>query len=444
VRPQTRYATVGEAAVAYQVLGDGPGDLVVAPPVYSHMDLQWEERHFAAFLERLASFSRLILFDKRGTGLSDPLPRTGAPTLEERMDDMIAVMDAVGCKRAALFGYGEGGPTCILFAATYPDRTTQLVLCNTAARLLRAEDYPWGWEPSATPMDEALADYANPDLEVFYRSAPSHMNDPGFRDWWIRLLRASAPPGVYRALQRVAMDIDIRRVLPTLSMPTLVMHRADNRIVEVGNGRYLAERIPGARFVELPGADHHPWMGPSEPVLEEIQEFLTGTRPSPEHDRVLATVLVTDIVGSTERAAALGDRRWREVLEEQRAVVRLQLERFRGREIDTAGDGFLCTFDGPARAIRCALAVVECVRPLGLEVRAGLHTGECEMVGDGIAGIAVHIGARVAALAQPGEVLVTSTVRDLVAGSGIRFADRGEHALKGVPDPWRIFAAEGA
>jgi pimeloyl-ACP methyl ester carboxylesterase len=430
---ETRYAKSGDVHVAYQVVGSGPLDLVFVPGFFSQVELWWEEPLCARFFERLASFSRLILFDKRGTGLSDRV--AAVPTLEQRMDDVRAVMAAAGSERAAILGVSEGGPMSALFAATYPDRTAALVLYGTFAEFrswmppehlehfLHAIDATWG-------TGESL-----PHL------APSVADDPRFRRWWARHERLGASPGAAMDLMRMNSEIDVRHVLPAIRIPTLVLHRAGDVFVDVSGGRYVAAHIPGAKYVELPGVDHPPFVGDAEAVLQEVEEFLTGVRPAPEPDRVLATVLFTDIVGSTERAAELGDQRWRDLLGAHHAAVRRELERFRGREVDTAGDGFLATFDGPARAVRCARAIHDAVRPLGIELRAGLHTGEIELLGDDIGGIAVHIAARVAALAGPGEVLASSTVKDLVAGSGLRFEDRGTRALRGGPDEWRLFAA---
>ena len=429
--------------IAYQVVGEGPVDLVYVLGWVSHIDLLWEEPSSARFLERLASFSRLILFDKRGTGLSDRVPDADLPTLEQRMDDVRAVMDSAEVERAALLGLSEGGPMCLLFAATYPERTTGLVTIGSYARRLWADDYRFGeapedYEAFLHEIQEGWGGAVGLDVR-----APSVADDDAFRSWWSNYLRASASPGAVVALTRMNGGIDVRDVLPTIRVPTLLIHRVGDRSLPVEGSRYLAERIPGAKLVELPGDDHLPWVEQDD-ILDEIEEFLTGVRRGPTSDRVLATVLFTDVVGSTERAAELGDRGWSELLARHNALVRRELERWRGRELDTAGDGFLATFDGPARAIRCACAVRDAVPELGLEIRAGLHTGECEILGSTMAGIAVHIGARVAALAGAGEVLVSSTVRDLVAGSGIAFAERGEHELKGVPEMWRIYAVTGA
>lgn len=438
--PETRYARSGGVHIAYQVVGEGPFDLVLIPGLISHVELFWEEPAIARFLRRLASFSRLILFDKRGTGLSDPVPLNQLPTLEQRMDDVRSVMDAVGSERAALFGVSEGGPMAFLFAATYPRRTTAVVLYGEYARMAWAPDYPWGFtlEQHERLLQRIDEGWGTGDVLKYF--APDSKGDERLREWWARLERQAASPGTAMALLRMAYEIDARSILPTVSVPTLVVHRSGDRLVPVEHGRYVAEHIRGAKYVELPGRDHLYWTGDAEVLLGEVQEFLTGVRPSAELDRVLATVLFTDIVGSSERAAELGDRRWRDLLENYYGLVRRQLERFRGREIDTAGDGLFATFDGPARAIRCASAVTAGARQLGIEVRAGVHTGECEVIGDKVGGIAVHTGARVAAMGTAGEVLVSHTVKDLVAGSGIRFEDRGAHALKGIPGD-RLFAA---
>jgi class 3 adenylate cyclase len=438
-RPSTSYAKSGDVNIAYQVVGDGPLDLVLVAGFVSHLELDWEEPRSAHFLQRLASFSRLIRFDKRGTGLSDR--PGGLPDLETRMDDVRAVMDAVGSERAALLGYSEGGPMCMLFAATYPARTSHLVLYGTyAKRRDPDDDYPWAptWDKrqAAASMIERTWGETS-DVEMMAPNA-----DDQLRQWWNARARASASPGSARDLILMNSQIDVRAALPAICAPTLVLHRKGDLDARVEEGRYIAEHINGARFVELAGEDHVPWIDPDQ-ILDEVEEFLTGTRRAPEADRVLATVMFTDIVGSTERAAALGDRRWSELLERHHAIVRAELRRFRGREVDTIGDGFLATFDGPARAVRCALAVAAAVRPLDLQIRAGLHTGELEMAGDDVRGMAVHIGARVAAVAGPGEVLVSSTVKDLVAGSGLEFEDRGGHQLKGVPDAWQIYRVVG-
>jgi pimeloyl-ACP methyl ester carboxylesterase len=439
VPPETRYARSGDVSIAYQVVGDGPIDLVFVMGWVSHLDWFWEEPSFARFLKRLASFSRLILFDKRGTGLSDRLPTERLPTLEERMDDVRAVMDAVGSERAALLGVSEGAPLCALFAATYPERTRALTIVGGYARRLRADDHPWA--PTREEREELISHmqeaWGTPVLLA--DRAPSVEHDEGFRRWWADYLRLSASPGAVVALTRMNMDIDLRHVLPAVRVPTLVLHRVGDRSIDVAYGRYLAEHIPQAKFVALPGEDHLPFVGDQEEILGEIEEFLTGERHEPPLDRVLATVVFTDIVGSTQKAAELGDAPWRDLLDRHDALVRRALQRHRGREVGTAGDGFLAAFDGPARAVRFAQEAGTAVRTLGLELRAGVHTGEVEVAGDDLRGIAVHIGARVASEAGAGEVLVSQTVKDLVAGSGLEFEDRGAHELRGVPGTWRIY-----
>jgi pimeloyl-ACP methyl ester carboxylesterase len=439
--PPTRYARSGDASIAYQVVGDGPIDLVLVLGFATHLELQWESPQFARFFERIASFARLIVFDKRGTGLSDPVSE--APTLEQRIDDVRAVMDAAGTERAALFGISEGGPMSVLFAATHPDRASALVLHGAMGRTTEAPDYPW-----ATPEDalrESAAEFIAPYwgqqsegmVELF---APSLAGDPQVVEFTARMERSAASPAMVQQIFEMFLDIDVRSVLPTIRVPTLVLHRRGDRVVNRRAGQELSRQIPGARYVELPGIDHLPWAGDSEAVLGEIEEFLTGARSEPEPDRVLATVMFTDIVGSTERASALGDARWRELLAAHETAVRRELSRFRGREVKMLGDGCLATFDGPARAIRCGRAIADAAGAIGLEVRIGVHTGEVELMGDDVGGIAVHIAARVGALASAGEVLVSGTVKDLVAGSGIQFTDRGAQRLKGIPDEWRLLA----
>jgi pimeloyl-ACP methyl ester carboxylesterase len=442
--PAVRYARSGDVDIAYQVVGEGPLTLVFVQGWVSNIEWAWQEPSLARFLRRLASFSRLVMFDKRGTGLSDRVAVDDLPTMEQRMDDVRAVMDAAGVERAALLSVSEGGPMCILFATTYPQRTDALVMLGGYARRLWAEDYPFG---------ETREEY-----DTFLRSiqegwggavgiearAPSMLNDERFRTWWATYLRMSASPGAVYALSLMNGDIDVRHALPTVGVPTLIVHRTGDRSLPVEGSRYMADRIRDAKLVELPGDDHLPWVGDQDEILDEVEEFLTGMRRGPDPDRVLATVLFTDVVRSTERAAELGDKRWRELLASHHAAVRHQLAQWRGTEIGTTGDGFLATFDGPARAIRCACAARDAVRDLGLEIRAGLHTGEYEIFGPTIAGLTVHTGARVAALAGPGEVLVSSAVKDLVSGSGIELDDRGEHQLKGVPGRWRIYAVRDA
>jgi class 3 adenylate cyclase len=437
-RSPVQYAQSGDVHVAYEIVGDGDIDLVLVQGFVSHLDLEWDNPHMARFLEGLASFARLILFDKRGTGLSDRA--VGVPTLEERMDDVRAVMEAAGSERAVLMGISEGAPMSILFAATYPERTQALVLHGGMARTTEAPDYPWA--PPADALLEAAVELLRPalftgdDIDVW---TPSLADDRQAKDWLARYRRGAISPDGLADLYTMSLDIDVRDVLPTLRVPTLVLHRHGDRVVNWRAGRFLAEHIRGARFVRFEGQDHFPWSSGPE-VVEEIREFLTGARMAAEPDRVLATVMFTDVADSTGRAAALGDRRWKELLDAHDVAVRHQLVAFRGREVKTTGDGFLATFDGPARAIRCAAAIRTAAADLGLEVRIGLHAGEVEVRGDDIGGLAVHIGQRVSALARPSEILVSSTVKDLVAGSGIGFEPRGEHELKGVPDSWRIFA----
>jgi pimeloyl-ACP methyl ester carboxylesterase len=437
--PRTRYARSGDLHIAYQVVGEGPFDLIFVPGWVSNVEECWEQPGLAAFLERLSSFSRLILFDKRGTGLSDRVANDRLPTLEERMDDVHAVLDAAESEQAALFGHSEGGSMSVLFAATYPQRTRALVTFGVFARRRRSPDYPWA--PSDTDRAAAIEqierDWVTEDL--VRPLVPSRSDDPAFLGQLATYYRRSASPGAAAQLLRMNTEIDVRAILGTIRVPTLVLHRTDDRDALVEEGRWIAARIPGASFMELPGGDHLFWVGDSDAVLAEIEAFLTGVRPAPDPDRVLATVLFTDVVASTETAARLGDRRWREALETHRAEVRTALSRWRGEEIDTAGDGFLAIFDGPARGVRCALAIRDGAGIAGLQVRAGLHTGEVERHGGDVAGLAVHIGSRVMAAAAPGEVVVSSTVKDLVAGSGITFADRGTQVLRGVPDEWRLY-----
>lgn len=437
----TRYAKSGDLSIAYQVIGEGPLDLVLVLGWVSHVELAWENPQLARFLRRLASFSRLIIFDKRGTGLSDRVPVNELPTLEERMDDVRAVMDNAGSERAALFGVSEGGPMSLLFAATYPERTTALVVYGSYARRMWAPDYPWGPTPEERQKFFDIIQQGWGGVVDLADLAPSVAGDTEFAEWWAGYLRAGASPGAALALAKMNSQIDCRDVLPAIRVPTLVMHRTDDVDMDVGGGRYLGEQIPGARYVELPGADHLPWVGDQDGLLDEVQEFLTGGRREVEPDRILATVLFTDIVGSTEMAAELGDRKWREILESHGRIVERELKTWRGNLVKSTGDGILARFDGPGRAIRCAEALARALAPLGTPIRSGLHTGECELLGD-IGGISVHIAARVAGLAGPGEVLVSRTVKDLVAGSGIEFESRGEREMKGEPGKWELFAAK--
>jgi class 3 adenylate cyclase len=437
--PETRYARSGDVGIAYQVLGEGEMDLVIAFPFVSHLDLLWESPALTHFMRRLGSFARVILFDRRGVGLSDPVDR--AATLEERMDDVRAVMDAAGSERAALLGMSEGATMCMLFAATYPERTSALVLWGAMARSTRADDYPWAPEKEA--VEEAQAELIAPlwgqgaTIEIF---SPSVAGDPRAREFQARFERQAASPMRVMQLLEMFLDTDVRDVLPLIQAPTAVMHRRHDRAVNVRAARWLAERIEGSRYVELEGEDHFPWVGDSEAALAAIEEFLTGVRPGPAPERVLATVLFTDIVDSTGVAAELGDRRWRELLEEHQRLVRKRLAQFEGREIKTTGDGFLALFDGPSRAAQCAGAVAEDVPSLGIEVRAGLHAGEVELIGEDVGGIAVHVAARIAALADGRTVLASRTVRDLATGSGVEFEAFGRHRLKGVPDEWEIYS----
>jgi pimeloyl-ACP methyl ester carboxylesterase len=432
-----QYADSGGINIAYQAFGEGSIDLVFVAGAMTNLAVLWEQPDYRRFCERLASFTRLILFDKRGMGLSE---RVQIGTLEERMDDVRAVLDAAGSEQAALLGVSEGGPMSILFAATYPERARALILCGAEVKEEKTDDWPWG-ESTREEFEEWIAlvpKHWGKGQSLGY-FVPSREDDEEMVAWFGRLQMQSGSPREAEVIMRMAFAIDVRDVVPAVKIPTLVLHRTGDLVSHVENGRWLARTIEGARLVELPGADHAPFVDADE-ILDEIQEFLTGVREPAEPDRVLATVLFTDIVGSTDRALELGDRRWRDLLERHNEVVRRDLGRFRGHEVDTAGDGFFATFDGPARAIRCARSVVDDVRALGLEIRAGLHTGECELSGSAVRGIAVHTGARVASMAGPGEVLVSSTVRDLVAGSGIEFAERGIHELKGIPGEWRLYA----
>lgn len=435
--PETRYARSGGVHIAYQVFGKGPPDLIFMPGWVSHIEYAWEEPMFARFLERLGSFSRVVWFDKRGTGLSDRV--SGLPILEERMDDLHAVMKAVGVKRAAVFGTSEGGSMSTLFAATYPERVSSLILYGAFAKRIRAPDYPWA--PTRSEREKWIqqleAGWGGPvELDTL---APSAADDQNFRRWFSAYGRLSVSPSAAVALARMNTDIDIRAVLPSIHVPTLVIHRSGDRDVPIGNGRFLAQHIPGAKWVELAGNDHVWWVGDSDAILDEVQEFVTGTRFSRKAERVLTTVMFTDIVGSTERARVLGDRKWAVLLARHNQLVRRELGRFGGHEVKATGDGFLATFDGPARGIRCACAIQRAARDVGLSVRVGLHTGECEIMGDDIGGLSVHIASRVAGKSDGTHVLVTSTLKDLVAGSGIAFHDRGRHVLKGIEEPRRIF-----
>ncbi|WLB24218.1 adenylate/guanylate cyclase domain-containing protein [Bradyrhizobium japonicum] len=436
MQPVTQYAKSGDVHIAYQTFGAGPVNVVMVPGFVSNVENYWDQPDFARFLRRLASYARVVTFDRRGTGGSDRV--TELPSLDVRMDDLRAVMDANGMERAALLGISEGAPLSILFAATYPERCRALALYGSFSRF----SY---WFPT----EEALAGFFGYVEKAWgtgasiHRFAPSRANDAAFQQWWGRNERLGASPAAVTALMRMNSQIDISGILPAVRVPTLVLHRTQDQVVDIAGGRDVAANIPGAKLIELPGIDHIFYVGEGvEKISDAIEEFLTGAPARIEADRVLATVLFTDIVGSTEKAASLGDQLWRNLLDDHHATIRRLLARFRGREVKTTGDGFLATFDGPARGVRCACAIADEIKPLGIEVRAGLHTGECEMIADDVSGIAVHIGARVAALAAGSEVLVSSTVKDLVAGSGLRFNDRGTQSLKGIPGEWRIFAAE--
>jgi pimeloyl-ACP methyl ester carboxylesterase len=438
--PEVRYARSGDVDIAYQVLGGGDIDLVFVMGWLTNLEVYWEEPSYRRFMQRLAGFTRLILFDKRGMGLSD---RTTIATLEERMDDVRAVMDAVGSDRAVLFGVSEGAPLSMLFAASHPERTAALVFAGGEVKEVISEDWPWGQstrEEYDVSLDATLSGeipWGKPSRAWFF---PSRERDPALVAWLAQLERAAASPAAAVAFMRMGSEIDVRHVAPSIHVQTLVLHTRRDPVVRFEQGQWLAETIPGARLVELSGQDHVPWGDSADEVIGEIREFLTGFREPAEPEQVLATVLFTDIVGSTARAEELGDRRWGELLEKHHATVRKVLDRYRGREFDTAGDGFFAAFDGPARAVVAASAIRDSLRALDLEIRAGLHTGECEVSDGKVAGIAVSIGARIASLASSGEILVSSTVKDLVAGSDLRFEPRGEHQLKGVPEPWRLFA----
>jgi pimeloyl-ACP methyl ester carboxylesterase len=435
--PQTRYARSGDVHIAYQVFGEGDLDIVLVPGYVTHIELVWEHEPSARFLQALASFARVITFDRRGSGLSDPVAEV--PTLEQRMDDVRAVMDAAGSDAAALVGMSEGVPLSILFAASHPERVRALVCSGGMARSTYADDYPWA--APAEALVESGSELILPhwgDGSLIEVAAPSQANNEASRAFFGRMQRATASPGMMTALAQMFLDLDVRDVVPSVHVPALILHRTRDRLVNVRNGRWLADHLPGARMVELDGDDHVPWYEGSEEWIGEVQEFLTGARAVGEPDRILATVLFTDVVDSTRIAAQLGDHRWLEVLERHQQAVRASLARFGGQEIKTIGDGFLATFDGPARAIRSAQEIVGSSAGHQVRVRAGLHAGECELLGDDIGGMAVHIAARVSALAGPDEVLVSRTVKDLVVGSGIEFEDRGVHTLKGVSDAWPL------
>ncbi|MFE5673314.1 adenylate/guanylate cyclase domain-containing protein [Agromyces sp. NPDC056523] len=441
--PEPRYARSEEGDVAYQVFGHGPRDLLLIGNWASNIEIMWEHPSMVRYLERLGRFARVICFDKRGAGLSDPVPMGALPTLEQWVDDARGVLDAVGSEQAAILGDAEGGPMAMMFAATHPQRTRALVLVNSFARMLRADDYAIGMPEASSEklLEQWLPAWGTG--RVLRLAAPSVADDPQLQRWIARYGRLSASPGTATRIYRWVLHVDVRSILPSIKAPTLVVQKAGNRHYRPPMGRYLAEHIPGAKYVEVPGADWYPAFVDSDGILDAVEEFLTGDRPAPADDRVLATVLFTDIVGSTDAAVRLGDQRWLELKTAHDELVRAQLERYRGREIATTGDGFLAIFDGPARAVRCATDIAAAVPSLGIDIRAGLHSGEVELRDGQVAGIAVHIAARVLALAGPGRVLVSGTVKDLVVGSGIQFVDRGSHALKGVPDEWRLFEVAG-
>jgi class 3 adenylate cyclase len=439
-----RYARNGEVSLAYDVFGEGERDILVTFGWIGSFQSGWEHPPFARWLERLGTLGRVIMWDKRGTGLSDRMAPDRLPTLEERMDDMRVVLDAVGSERAVAFGVSEGAALSAMFAASHPGRVSALIVLGGFARMLRDEGYEWGPTPEeAAEFNRRVSETWGDNAWLLKLWAPSVADDPVAQQQWNRMLVFGGTPATAIAWLEMVQDTDVRHVLPTIRQPTLVIHRVDDRIVPVQHGRYFAEQVPDARYAELPRADHL-WWNEGDDILDEIESFLTGATAAYESDRVLATVMFTDIVDSTTRAAQLGDRRWRDLVEEHDRLVRARLERYRGREVKTLGDGFLATFDGPGRAIRCASDLRESMRRIGLELRAGLHTGECELIGDDIRGIAVNIGARVGATAAPGEVLVSQTVKDLVAGSGLAFEDRGEHELKGVPGSWRLYSVGAA
>jgi len=437
--PDIRFAQSGDISVAYATNGEGPIDIVYVEGAYTHLEVEWELPQYRAFCERIGKFARLIRFDKRGLGMSDRVP--GATTLETRMDDIRAVMDEVGSERAAIIGESEGGPLAMLFAAAHPERTRALILQGAEVRERTDDEWPWG-ENTQESFDASMA--AMPDRfgkgNAFQYLVPSIGDVPWGREWLAKRQRNASTPGAWEAFARMAFEIDVRHVAPAISVPTLIFHATGDQVCHVENARFLARTIPGARYVEIDGADHLPWAKDADQFLAELREFLTGEREAPVVDRMLATILFTDIVDSTARAAALGDRRWRDLLAEHHRLVRAAVERHGGREVDMAGDGILATFDGPARAISCAQAIQRETAPLGIEVRAGVHTGEVERIGDGVAGIAVHTGARIAASAGPGEVWTSDIARQLTAGSGIEYLDRGRHQLKGVPEEQQLYA----
>ena len=439
--PETRYARRGDDYIAYQTVGNGPPDILFMSAWFSHVDGRWEEPRFAAMLNRIATMGRLIVFDKRGSGASDPLA-AAEPTWEDWADDISAVLEATDSERATVIGVGDSGPLAMLFAASHPQRVTSLVLINTGARLVQGPDYPWGL------TDDEVEHFLRRTRETWGTGgiadvfSPSASSDERYRQWWARYQRMGSSPGRSTTMARLVFGVDVRNVLSTIHVPTLVIHRKDFRFFPVELGRYLGEHITNAKYVELPGADGFIYLGDTDAVLSEVEEFVTGSRRSPEADRILATILLTDMVGSTDRAARLGDQRWRAVLDTHDDIVRAQLKQFRGRLHRATGDGVLATFDGPARGIRCAQSLRDALRGAGIDIRSGLHAGEIELRGDEIGGIAVHIAARIGAQAESGEILCSSTVKELVTGSDLAFVDRGRHELKGVPQEWQIYAVQ--
>jgi pimeloyl-ACP methyl ester carboxylesterase/class 3 adenylate cyclase len=445
VRPEVRYARNGDVAIAYAVIGAGPDDLVYVSP-YNNLDIAWENPLYERFLRRLSSFARVVVVDRRGTGGSDRYSPDDLPPLEDLVDDLAAVLDKLGSQRAALFGFSDAGALCAMFASTRPERVSGLILYSTAARGRQAPDYPWQWSEeewrdylSRVRAGWGTREYAEESLPLVN---PSLAGDDRMLVWWERFQRLSASPSALYAQEQVFREMDIRPLLPAISVPTLVLHRSQDLIEPVGAGRYLAAEITGAEYVELVGADHFPWAGDQDSLIAEVERFVGMVRSDEQEtfDRFLATILFTDIVDSTAQAAAMGDHRWHDLRQQHDRVTRAQLARFRGREVKTLGDGFLAVFDGPARAVRCARAICESMSRQGVALRAGLHAGEVEADGGDVSGIAVAIGARIGTRAGPGEVLVSSTVKDLVVGSALTFEDRGVHKLKGVPDEWRLYA----
>ncbi len=438
--PETKYAKSGDVNIAYQVIGDGPVDLVYMAGWVTNIEAMWEDPGYTRFLRRLASFARLIIYDKRGVGLSDPVPPAELSHFPLRLEDAEAVMDAAGSATATLFGHSEGAATALQFAATRPERVDRVILTGGFAKRLRSDDYPWAptWEQRVAEADTFNESWADP-RQVADFLAPSRADDEAFVTWLTHYLRMAASPSTAAAIYLGNSHIDVTADLPNVQAPTLLLYRVDDRDVNIEEGRYIASKVPDARLIELPGADHLFWAGDPEPLLQEMEEFVTGKRGPAEPDRIVATVLFTDIVGSTELAASIGDQKWRDLLHRHDAVVRDELTRWRGKEVKTTGDGFLATFDSPTQAIRFGIALPVAVDPLGIQVRCGLHTGEMEILDNDVVGLAVHIAARISALAGPSQILVSRTVKDLVAGSGIDMVSRGTHTLKGVPDQWEVF-----